>query len=65
MCYIILMKATKVEVVSPDPQVEKAVVAHLVRVLDPHCHGVALKEIKEEADFQIPQGPMLINGQWL
>jgi len=55
----------KVEITSPDPQVEKAVMAHLVRVLGDEPKGLTVTEINEkEASFEIPQGPMLINGQW-
>lgn len=55
----------KIEITSPSPQAEKAVMAHLVRVLEDEPKGLTITEIKEkEATFEIPQGPMYINGQW-
>ena len=55
----------KIEITSPSPQAEKAVMAHLVRVLEDEQKGLTITEIKEkEATFEIPQGPMYINGQW-
>ena len=55
----------KVEITSPDPQVKKAVMAHLVRVLEDEPKGLTVTEInKKEASFEIPHGPMFLNGQW-
>jgi hypothetical protein len=55
----------KVEITSPSPEAEKAVMAHLVRVLKDEPKGLTITEINEkESTFEIPQGPMLINRQW-
>ena len=50
----------KVEITSPDPEVEKAVLAHLVKVLEDKPKGLSAEEIA----FEMPQGPAFINGKW-
>ena len=51
----------KVIIDSPDAQVAKAVEAKLVAILRDKPKGLPLNKVR----FEIPQGPMLINGQWL
>ena len=50
----------KVEITSPNPKVEKAVLAHLGKVLEDKPKGLSAKEIT----FEMPQGPAFINGKW-
>ena len=55
----------KVEITSPSDKVEKAVMAQLVRVLEDEPKGLTVAEIDRKAStFEVPSGPMLINGQW-
>ena len=55
----------KVEITSSDPQVEKAVMAHLVKVLEDEPKGLTATEINEkDCTFEMPQGPAFINGIW-
>ena len=55
----------KVEITSPSDKAEKAVMAHLVRVLEDEPKGLTVTEVDKKAStFNVPSGPMLINGQW-
>ena len=55
----------KVEITSPSDKAEKAVMAHLVRVLEDEPKGLTVTELDKKAStFNVPSGPMLINGQW-
>ena len=70
------IKVMKVEITSPSDKVQKAVMAHFVRVLEDEPKGLTVTEIKHVAGnefggeftnqtFKLPQGPALINGQWV
>ncbi len=55
----------KVEITSPDPKVQKAVMAHLVKVLEDKPRGLNVTEVNEKmGSFEIPQGPAFIFGKW-
>ena len=55
----------KIKITSPDRQVEKAVMAHLVKILEDEPKGLTATEINEkDCTFEIPQGPAFINGTW-
>tara|TARA_Y100000310_G_scaffold183629_1_gene183750 strand:+ start:71 stop:247 length:177 start_codon:yes stop_codon:yes gene_type:complete len=55
----------KVEITSPNPQVEKAVLAQLVRVLEDAPKGQSIAELREAGvSFEMPQGPAYIDGKW-